>query len=205
MKVAGYLLVVLLVALSLAGESNAWWRSRNTSRKKYPITATGRVQCKIDGAYKPMPRILVKLMDKRILGNTFIASTWTDKNGRFTVSGERRDSKPDPRIQVDYEFRGVPSYGGKIKVQERYRSPVRSYASNINFGEINVFDEHCRAYMRFYAAVKNYISRTGTSLPYSTLCVSTTSLFKAVYATLNRIRIGRGEDGGVVVAWESEQ
>ena len=204
MKVAGYLLVVLLVALSLAGESNAWWRSRNTSRKKYPITATGRIQCKIDGAYKPMPRILVKLMDKRILGNTFIASTWTDKNGRFTVLGERRDSKPDPRIQVDYEFRRVPSYGGKIKVQDRlrwirrYRSTVRSYASNINFGDINISDEHCRAYMRFYAAVKSYISRTGTSLPYSTLHVSTNAVFASwfntVYATLDRIRIGRGED-----------
>ena len=64
MKVAEYLLVTLVVALSLAGEANAWRWFRNTFRKKYPITATGHVQCYIDGSYKPMPRILVKLMDK---------------------------------------------------------------------------------------------------------------------------------------------
>ena len=206
MKVACYLLVVLLVALLLAGESNAWRWFRNTFRKKYPITATGRIQCYIDGSYKPMPQILVKLMDKELIGNKFIASTWADENGRFTVSGEGRDliGKPDPRIRVDYEFLGVPSYGGKIKVQDRlrwirrYRSTVRSYASNINFGDINISDEHCRAYMRFYAAVKNYISRTGTSLPYSTLHIGTNAVFaswfNAVYATLDRIRIQRGED-----------
>ena len=112
--------------------------------------------------------------------------------------------KPDPRIQVDYEFLGVPSYGGSIKVQDllrwirRYRSVVKSYASNINFGDINISDEHCRAYMKFVTAVKDYISRMSTSLPYSTLHVSTNAVFaswfNAVYATLDRVRIQRGED-----------
>ena len=153
-----------------------------------------------------MPRILVKLMDKEIIGSTFISSTWTNDNGRFTVSGEGTDllGKPDPRIRVDYEFLGVPFYGSKIKLQDwlrrvrRYRSSVRSYARNINFGDINISDEHCRAYMRFVTAVKDYTSRTGTALPYSTLHISTNAVFASwfntVYATLNRVHIQRGED-----------
>lgn len=206
MKVAGCLLVTLFIALSLFGDVNAGWFR---IRRNYPITATGYVKCYIDGSYRPMPNVLVKLIDKEPIGNQFIASTRADSEGRFRVSGTAREliGKPDPRIRVDFDYEGTY---GRMKVQDqlrlirRYRSGVRSYASSINFGDINISDEHCRAYMRFYAAMADFNSRSQTSLPYDCLFVSTNaviaSLASTVYATLDRVRIQRGEDLSFVTA-----
>lgn len=201
MKVSSGLLVVLLVVVTLASEVNAWRWWRDTFRRKYPITATGRIQCYIDGRYKPMPHVLVRLMDKELIGNQFIASTRSNAAGHFRVSGEGRDfiGKPDPRIRVDYEYTGPY---GTIRVQDwlrlirRYRSVVKSYARYIHFGDINISDDHCRALMRFIEAKKDFFTRAQSALPDNILYVSTNAILASwantAYATTNRVRIGRG-------------
>ena len=201
MKVSNGLLVVLLIVATLASEANAWRWWRETFRRRYPITATGRIKCYIDGQYKPMPHTLVRLMDKELIGNQFIATSRTDAAGCFEVSGTAREliGKPDPRIRVDYEYTGPY---GTIRVQNwfrllrRYRSVVKSYASNVHFGDINISDEHCRALMRFLDAIKDFNTRAQYPFPISILHVSTNAILASwantAYATIDRIRIGRG-------------
>ena len=160
------LFLAVLVATSHAG-------------KKYRVTARGRVTCKMeDDSIEPLIGIRVKLLDHDVVFHDTFGTTRTSYSGRFYVTGRARDlwGKPDPFIQIVYDYRG--KYGhmeidGFAGVTRKKSTRWRRYKRYINFGTIQRSDDHCRAYVRFYQALKNYYERTKSRVPYKTLHVRT--------------------------------
>ena len=72
----------------------------------------------------------------------------------------------------------------------------RRYKKSINFGTIQRSDDHCRAYVRFYQALKDYYKRTNSQVPYVTLNVRTHVIIHggAPYAYRSKINIPKGYD-----------
>ena len=167
--------------------------------RRRSATATGRVLCQINGASYPVEYATVRLKDQDIIFHDTFGSTRSDSSGRFTVSGSAGDlfGKPDPFIQVRYEYTG---WYGNMKVQNelgtnrRDRTSKRSYARYISFGDIYFSSDHCKAYVMTYRAMKNYRSLSGKSLPYSRLKVVTHAPIHGgtPYSTTDKIRIPSG-------------
>ena len=165
------------------------------------ITATGTVKCKVDNQYKPLPLVKVELLDDDgYLGNQRMADGRTNSNGEFSLTGSGRDifcGKPDPKIKVVYDYSG--SYGTM-----RIRNPLgqtrdhltdkKRYSRYVTFN-INIDDEHCRAYYRFYhCGLKYYYSTVQSKPPYGTLYVTTRATAVTPYAPHTKIKVPHSED-----------
>ena len=187
---------------------------------KCQTTVIGRVFYQINGNSYPVEYVRVKLKDEDFVFHDTLASTRSDSSGRFTVvrvsesacdqvSWPRQflprisdvfDFKPDPFIEVEYEYSGT--YGKMaVKIEflgiNRYdRTVTKSYSNFINFGNIYFSNDHCRAYVMTYRAMKNYLTLSGKSLPYSRLKVITRTPVHGgtPYSTTNTIRIPSGYD-----------
>ena len=172
-------------------------------RRRHYVTATGTVKCKVDNQYKPLPFVKVELLDDEFIGNSKMADGRTNSNGGFSLTGSGRDiiGKPDPKIKVVYDYSGP--YGtmrirNPLGLTRDYRTNKRSYSRYVTFN-INIDDEHCRAYYRFYhCGLKYYYDTVGRTPPYGTLYVTTRAVIAGLtgspYAEHTKIRVPRSED-----------
>ena len=170
--------------------------------RSYSTSATGSVMCRMaDGTTEPLKRVKVELLDMDVVGHGTFGQTRSGTNGAFSVSGSARDlvGTPDPFIRVVYDYQGT--YGhmevdGLLGVTRKYKTSTRSYAQIINFGNLVISDDHCRAYVRFRDALQDYYIRTGSPVPYSTLNVRTHVILHGgtPYALRSVIQLPRGYD-----------
>lgn len=60
-----------------------------------------------------------------------------------------------------------------------------------NFGNINFNNIHCKSYIKFYNALKDYRNRAGINLPIKTLHIQTGAVLHggAAYALINTVKI----------------
>ena len=177
-------------------EVQGWFK-----KKKHYVTATGTVKCKVDNQYRPLPHIKVELLDDELVGSTKMTDGRTDINGKFSLTGSGRDifgSKPDPKIKVVYDYSG--SHGSMcirngFGSTRDHRTDKKRYSRYVNFGNINIDDEHCRAYYRFYhCGLKDYYSTVGSKAPYRTLYVTTGATAVTPYAPYTKIKVPHSED-----------
>ena len=172
------------------------------------VTATGRVLCAIGGTSHPLQFVTVRLKDRDLVFHDTFGSTRSDSSGYFTVSGSARDTfgNPDPFIEVEYQYSGVY---GRMEIQNellginrRDDTSTRGIASHIDFGDIIFSNDHCKAYVMTYRAMKDYRERTRKSLPYSRLKVVTRAPIHGgtPYSTTNKIRIPSGYNYGFETA-----
>ena len=163
-------------------------------RKKYHYTtATGYVTC--GGA--PIPYVKVQLKDKDLLIHKTMGTSRTNRYGYFRLTGRGRDifnGKPDPFIRVEYQYSG--QYGRMeveklLKINRAGTTPARRYSRNINFGRIKFNSVHCKSYIKFYDALKNFRNRAGINLPVSTLHIRTGAIIHGgtAYALVSTIKI----------------
>lgn len=187
MKTQLLLIALILSCLSLS------------DAKKHTVSATGTVKCRIDGISFPVKFVKVKLLDDDGIFHDTFGTTRTTSSGYFSVSGSAGDlfGKPDPFIQVEYEYSGT--YGrmevdGLIGVNRKERTSKRKFSKTINFGQIVFSSDHCRAYVRFLEAMRNFRQRTGTPLPYSRLHVRTKVIIHGgtPYSLLDTVQIPSG-------------
>lgn len=139
--------------------------------RNHPVTAVGRVRCLVGGVYKPLSHVKIELLDEDGLFDSVMGSTITNSSGYFWVSGEGRDGlngKPDPKIRIEYTYSGTygkmdVEHDNIFAVNRKEETGVRSnrFSSFINFGNLDYNNEHCRAYFRFYEALKEYYNLTG--------------------------------------------
>ena len=147
----------------------------------YPVSASGRVTCKMADWYgyvEPLRDVVVKLMDYDSLPHDLFGATRTKEDGSFSITGSARDlnSKPDPFIRIIYDYQGECGHMevvGSARVTRKYSTPKNNYAPTIDFGDIQISDDHCRAYVLFLQAMKDYYERTGSKVPYNTLHIRT--------------------------------
>ena len=163
-------------------------------RKKYHYTtATGYATC--EGV--PMPYVKVQLKDKDLVFHDTMATSRTNRNGYFHLTGRGRDSfngKPDPFIRVEYQYSG--QYG-RMEVEKIFKinradsTSARRYSRYINFGRINFNSVHCKSYIKFYNALKDFRNRAGINLPVSTLHIRTGAIIHGgtAYALVSTIKI----------------
>ena len=168
----------------------------------HPVTATGRVRCKLDGYFQPVPYVKVYLLDVEFANFvTRLGVTTTNAWGYFVVSGSGRDGfsgTPDPQIRVEYVYN---STYGRLEVEgtlrnRRNESPEVPYNETVDFGNLDFDNPHCRAYIRFYNVLKEYYALTGETPPYSALHVKTNFLIHAgtPFATLKTVHIPKSWD-----------
>ena len=173
----------------------------NAVTAHYPVTAVGRVRCKMGFYYVSVPEVKVKLLDDDLISDDTMATGKTDRFGRFKLSGHGQDpfwGKPDPKIQVEYVYNGIE---GNIEIEgillnRKDESGTKPYAPQVNFGNLDFDNPHCRAYVRFYRVLKEYYGLGVGRTPYSTLHVKTNALIHGgtPYATTNVIRIPKSWD-----------
>ena len=79
-------------------------------------------------------------------------------------------------------------------INRHEHTATKSYSSCIDFGNITFSSDHCRTYVMTYNAMKDYIKRTGKSLPYNRLKVVTHAPIHGgtPYSTTDEIRIPSG-------------
>ena len=82
----------------------------------------------------------------------------------------------------------VDGFAGVIR---KYSTPKRKYSPNLNFGNIQISDDHCRAYVQFYQALRDYYMRTGSKVPYSTLNIHTHAI-GSPHAIRSRVNLPKG-------------
>lgn len=172
----------------------------STSALNQRTTAVGRVMCQIDSMFFPIKMVIVTLKDEDAFIDDTFGSTRSDSNGRFSVSGSASDTfggSPDPYIEIKYQYTGV--YGrmevnGLLKTVRTYRTPKQSYQRFINFQDIVISDDHCRAYVLFYEAMADYYNRTGGPLPVETMYVRTHAILQTgkPYAEIKTVNIPEG-------------
>lgn len=185
------LILLALVTLALMATSVSAL-SRHT-------TAVGRITCRIDGVSFPIKMATIFLKDDDVIFDDTFGETRSDNNGQFRVSGTAGDSfgNPDPYIKVRYQYTGT--YGkmevnGLLKTVRSYRTPKQSYQSYIDFQDIVISDDHCRAYVLFYKAMADYYNRTGSALPIETMYVRTHTILQAghPYSETKMVNIPKG-------------
>lgn len=163
------------------------------------VTAKGRVVC--DGQGLPYTRIT--LLDDDIIADKKMGSAITDSSGYFTVSGSASDvaiskkkRRPDVRIRSDLEHSSV--YGSfevkrpVLKGKEK-SSTLKDREGDVNFGTINFNSDACKAYLRFYNAIRDFYTRVGYRLPLN-LKINTEVLVHGgtPYALYDDIKIPKG-------------
>ncbi len=176
--------------------------------KKYIANASGTVSCRMtDGSIQPLRRVVVQLLFHDRIQYDKLDETRSSMDGSFYIAGSVKDifGKPDPFIQIVYEYQG--KYGQMevnklIGITRKYTTKRMKYKQNLNFGGIVIADDHCRAYVQFYAALKDYYTRTGTKVPYKTLVVRTQALIHGgtPYAIRSRVNIPKGYSVSVATA-----
>ena len=166
--------------------------------KWHSTSATGRILCRFDNIDHPLKEITVRLRDHDGVFHDTFGTTRTCTDGTFSVSGRARDlfGKPDPFLELKYEYSGT--YGrmkvdGLFEITRKESTSKRRYSRNINFGDWIISNDHCRAYVHFYEAIKDYYVRTGSSLPYSCLNVRTHAIIHGgtAYSELSKVNIPR--------------
>ena len=190
MGTTNFVLLLTVAALSLS----------TVSARRYYTRAWGKVLCRMEnGRTESMKGIQVKLKDRDVVFHDTFGTTRTNGAGYFSVGGSARDAwgKPDPFIQVVYDYHG--RYGqleveGFAGITRKYSTSKRRYASRINFGNIVISDEHCRAYVHFYNGLRDYYLRTRSRVPYGTLHVYTRFIVHGgtPYAIRSRVNIPPG-------------
>lgn len=164
--------------------------------RRHHTSATGRILCRFDSQLHPLKEIKVILRDDDNVFHDTFGETRTGIDGRFSVLGSARDliGRPDPFLQIVYEYSGT--YGkmevdGLFGVTRKERTSKRRYSSYINFGDWIISNDHCRAYVQFYQAIKDYYTRTGSPLPYSTLNIRTRAIIHGgtAYAERSKVNI----------------
>ena len=75
-----------------------------------------------------------------------------------------------------------------VKIKRTDSTSARKYAKNINFGNINFNNIHCKSYIKSYSALKDFRNRAGINLPINTLHIQTGAVLHggAAYALINR-------------------
>ena len=159
MKSISTLVLVYLAALS----ATAFAVSRNT-------TATGRVLCRFGGISHPLKEVTVKLVDEDFFLDDIFAETVSGLDGRFTASGEASDLFGVPHIYVTIFHMYSGTLGkleidGLLGISRFHRTPSKLIEDSLDFGDIIISDDHCRAYVHFYDALSDYNTRTGNNLP----------------------------------------
>jgi hypothetical protein len=173
----------------------------NAVSADHPVTAVGRVRCKVGSKYLPVPGVKVTLLDDDPIVDDIMATGKTNAFGRFKLSGQGGDlfgGKPDPKIQVEYVYNGKE---GNIEIEGAFlnrkdESGTKPYSTVVNFGNLDFDNPHCRAYVRFYRVLKEYYALGAGRTPYSKLHVKTNALIHGgtPYATTNVIRIPKSWD-----------
>lgn len=167
--------------------------------RKMHARATGRILCRIDGRNYRVPHAIVRLKDRDSGRDDTFGSTRSSRTGWFRVSGRAGDryGKPDPYIQVEYQYRGI--YGrldveNAAMVNRKDKTRTRRYSRYLGFGNLYFSGDSCRAYVMTLRAMKDYRRKARKSLPYSKLRVVTLARIhgRTPYATTNKIRIPRG-------------
>ena len=159
-------------------------------------TATGRALCRFGGISHPLKEVKVKLVDDDLFFDDTFAESVSGLDGRVTLSGQAHDFFGPPKIYISivYTYSGVLGkleIDGLFNVDRFYNTPRRPIKDNVDFGDIIISDDHCRAYVLFYNALSDYNTRTGISLPYSTLHVCTHAIIHGgtPYALLNKVMV----------------
>ena len=83
----------------------------------------------------------------------------------------------------------------RLGFTRNYRTGKRRYSRYVSF-DINIDDEHCRAYFRFYHdGLKYYYNTVGSKAPYGTLRVTSKALIGTTpYAPYTKIKLpGRAD------------
>ncbi len=176
------------------------------SARPHSTTVTGRALCEIDGQYFPLKETTVKVFDDDLIDN-LVGEAATDMDGRFSVSGVARDifGIPDIYVAVIYTYSTLIEKNGTLTntdileidglfgISRFHRTPTTPVSENINYGDIIIMDDHCRAYVHFYGAIVDYRSRTGLQLPYKTLKVCTHAIIHGgtPYALLDKAFVPR--------------
>ena len=171
--------------------------------RRHNVTATGTVKCKVDNQYKPLPLVKVELLDGNLVGYSKMADGRTNSTGGFSLAGSILDifGKPDPKIKVVYDYSGP--YGAMLirnplELTRDHHTDKKRYSRYVTFN-INIDDEHCRAYYRFYhCGLKYYYNTVGRTPPYGTLYITTRAVIAGLtgspYAEHTKIRVPRSED-----------
>ena len=185
MKSVSTLVLVYLAALS----ATAFAVSRST-------TATGRVLCRFGGVSHAMKEVTVKLIDEDFFLDDIFAETATGLDGRFTASGEARDLFGVPHVYVTVFHMYSGALGeleidGLFGISRFHRTPSKLIEDTLDFGDIIISDDHCRAYVHFYDALSDYNSRTNVPLPYETLRVFTHAIIHGgtPYALIHTVNV----------------
>ena len=187
-------LVIIHTMCTKPASAGGWFRSiRIRILRKYRVHATGCAKCEGEA----IKGVKIVLMDNDFPFDKTMGTTTTDSSGCFSVSGEARDiiGKPDPLIKIQYE------YGDKLRIRDRlgftrrYKTPKRSYSENINFGDINDPNtDNCKAYIKFYNAIQDYIVRVKRNIPYGKLVVTSKALAVTPYAPHTSVKVPEGEN-----------
>ena len=145
----------------------------------------------------PVPYVKVQLKDKDLMLHDTMAESRTDGEGKFRLTGKGKDisnGKPEPFLRVKCQYSGL--YGemdvvNAVKIKRTDSTSARKYARNINFGNINFNNIHCKSYIKFYNALKDFRNRAGINLPTKTLHIQTGAVLHggAAYALINTIKI----------------
>jgi hypothetical protein len=173
----------------------------NAVSADHPVTAVGRVRCKVGSKYLPVPGVKVTLLDDDPIVDDIMATGKTNAFGRFKLSGQGGDlfgGKPDPKIQVEYVYNGKE---GNIEIEgalfnRKDDSDKKSYAKSVNFGNLDFDNPHCRAYLMFHHVLREYHAFGIGKPPFTTLHVKTNALIHGgtPYTTTDVIRIPQSWD-----------
>ena len=134
----------------------------------------------------PVPYVKVQLKDKYLIFHDTMAESRTDGKGKFRLAGKGKNisnGNPEPFLRVKYQYSGL--YGEMdvvhaVKIKRTDSTSARKYAKNINFGNINFNNIHCKSYIK-----------SGINLPINTLHIQTGAVLHggAAYALINTIKI----------------
>ena len=136
----------------------------------YKVSGSGKITCQMeDGSTEPLKLVIVELLDYDSLPHDLFGETRTGGDGSFSITGSARDlnSKPDAFIQIVHNYQGRYRHMeviGSAKVTRKFSTPKKHYAPSINFGNIQISDDHCRAYVLFYKVLKDYYERIGSKV-----------------------------------------
>lgn len=176
------------------------------SATAHSTTVTGRALCRINGQSVPLKETTVKVFDDDLIDN-LVGEAATGMDGRFSVSGVARDIFGVPNIYIAVvhtystliEKNGILTKSdilnidGLFGIPRFHRTTLIPINDTIDYGDIFITNDHCRAYVHFYDAIIDYKSRTEMQLPYETLRVCTHALIHGgtPYALLDKAFVPR--------------
>ena len=126
----------------------------------------------------PLKETKVKVFDDNFFFDDLVGATTTDIDGTFSINGYVKDifGVPHVYVVIGHTYSNILEIDGVFGIPRYYRTPAKEIQDNVDFGDIFISDDHCRAYVHFYDAINDYTNRTGLDLPYETLHVHTHAL-----------------------------